>query len=84
VSRLAGLNHSPFVIAGKHVVGGSPATHLEYGEDGTVFAVSDDDPGPEVSRDSDFTPMCLGCLLEDWPEGNEALRIAREDGAWSA
>ena len=76
--------HSKLVLAGRHVLAGSPVTYVEACDDGIVFAVSDDDPGPKVSRDSDFVPLCLGCLLEDWPEGEEALRVACENGAWEA
>jgi hypothetical protein len=76
--------HGKLILAGRHVVAGSPVTYLEACDDGIVFAVSDDDPGPEVSKDSDFAPVCLACLLDEWPEGREALRVALTHGAWEA
>jgi hypothetical protein len=76
--------HGKLILAGRHVVAGSPVTYLEACDDGIVFAVRGDDPGPEVSQDGDFAPVCLGCLLEDWPEGEQAVVIAVTHGAWSA
>ena len=76
--------HGQLVFVGRHVLAGSRVTYLEACDDGIVFAVSDDDPGPEVSQDSDFAPVCLGCLLENWPEGREPLAVAATHGSWSA
>jgi hypothetical protein len=78
------------VFAGRHVLAGSRPTRAEYlGPDehypgGTLLVVSDDDPGPQVSSDDDFATLCMDCLLARWPEGEDALRIAREEGAWEA
>jgi hypothetical protein len=74
------------VFAGRHVLAGSPITHVEYlpadeHGPGSWFVVSADDPGPGVIRDCDTVPIHRDCLSEDHPELGHGLDLASEYGA---